>query len=393
MQAAGLDKSKLTAAGIDALRKGDAASARKAFERIVAAGEADAATLVGLAFACRGARDAAAAMAAIDRALALEPGNPQALIVKGDFLAEQGDARAASAFYGAAVRAAPEPQKLPPDLSRELERADQACKRYAAQFEAHLEGRLRERGFSRESSSRRFAESLELLLGRKQVFLQQPRYYYFPGLPQIQFYDRELFPWLDDVERATPGIREELLEILKDESVFKPYVQSAGNRPHNPQKGMLDNPAWSAFYLWRNGERVEANAARCPRTMRALEHVPLTRVQNRSPSVLFSLLRPGAHIPPHNGVVNTRLICHLPLIVPGQCTFRVGNETREWVEGRAWAFDDTIEHEAWNRSSRTRVILIFEVWKPELSEEERTLVNAMFEAIDEHSGEKPAWEI
>ena len=123
-----------------------------------------------------------------------------------------------------------------------------------------------------------------------------------------------------------------------------------------------------------------------------MSEVPLAHVATRSPSVLFSLLRPGAHIPPHNGFVNTRLICHLPLVVPGRCTFRVGNEMRDWVEGRAWVFDDTIEHEAWNRSDRTRVILLFDVWRPELSDEERRLVSTMFEAIDAH-GAGTAWEI
>ena len=98
--------------------------------------------------------------------------------------------------------------------------------------------------------------------------------------------------------------------------------------------------------------------------------------------MLFSLLRPGARIPPHNGFVNTRLICHLPLIVPESCGLRVGNDTRALVEGKAWLFDDTIEHEAWNGSDRTRVILLFEIWRPEFTEEERRLVSAMFQAID-----------
>jgi aspartyl/asparaginyl beta-hydroxylase (cupin superfamily) len=71
----------------------------------------------------------------------------------------------------------------------------------------------------------------------------------------------------------------------------------------------------------------------------------------------------------------------------------VGNDVREWIEGKAWAFDDTIEHEAWNDSDRTRVILLFDVWRPELTEEERALVISLFEAIDEHSGGKPEWEI
>jgi aspartyl/asparaginyl beta-hydroxylase (cupin superfamily) len=156
---------------------------------------------------------------------------------------------------------------------------------------------------------------------------------------------------------------------------------------------MMDNPDWSAFYLWKNGEPVAENAARCPRTLEALRDVPLARVPNRSPSILFSLLRPGTRIPPHHGLVNTRLICHLPLIVPGRCRFRVGNEVREWEQGRAWAFDDTIEHEAANDSSETRVILLFDIWRPELTAEEQGLVSGLFESIDAHTGQKPQWEI
>src|SRR6185369_7390651 len=99
-------------------------------------------------------------------------------------------------------------------------------------------------------------------------------------------------------------------------------------------------------------------------------------------------------LPAHHGLVNTRLICHLPLLVPAQCTFRVGNELRDWQKGKAWLFDDTIEHEAWNRSDQTRVILLFDVWRPELAQEERDLVVSLFEAIDAHGGgRKPDWEI
>ena len=127
--------------------------------------------------------------------------------------------------------------------------------------------------------------------------------------------------------------------------------------------------------------------------MAALAGVPLNQLPNRSPSVMFSLLRPHARIPPHNGLINTRLICHLPLIVPPGCGFRVGNENRHWQEGKAWVFDDSIEHEAWNPSDQTRVILLFEIWRPELTEQERLLVQALFAAIDAQSGQKPAWEI
>ncbi len=393
MHAPPIDARSLVRSGVEALRRGDARAARESFERIVAAGQADASACIGLAYACRSLKDDAASRAAVDKALALEPRNPRALILKADHLADEGDARAASAFYLAAVRAAPPSDQLPADLRKEVGRAQTMCERYAAQFEAFLKDRLLGNGSVDGRTAGRFTHSLDILFGKKGIYFQKPRYYFFPELPQVQFYDRNDFPWLDRIEAATGDIRAELTEVLKEESAFTPYVQGEARRPHNEQEGMLNNPAWSAFYLWKDGEVVADNAARCPRTMSALSGAPLTRVKGRSPAVLFSLLRPGTRIPPHNGFVNTRLICHLPLIVPGSCGLRVGNDTRTLVEGKAWLFDDTIEHEAWNDSARTRVILLFEIWRPELTEEERRLVSAMFEAIDAHGGEKSAWGI
>jgi aspartate beta-hydroxylase len=386
------DVSVLKAEAIEALRCGDSARARASFEGAVAAGAADAALFVGLAYACRGMGDAAAAGAAADRALALEPRNLRALILKADHLAGAGDARGASSFYMAVVRGAPPAEQLPPDLRAEVERASSACERYATQFEMQLREEIARRGIPGASEGR-FAESLDILVGRTRRFVQEPRYYYFPGLASIAFHERERFAFLDALEAATPQIRDELLAVMAQGEAFRPYVESDPGRPRREQAGLVDNPDWSAFYLWKDGELVSGNAARCPRTLKALESVPLCRAPNRSPSVLFSQLRPGAHIPAHTGMVNTRLICHLPIIVPRGCSFRVGNETREWVEGKAWVFDDTIEHEAWNRSAETRVILLFEIWRPELTEDERGLVSAMFEAIDASTGRKPDWEI
>ena len=379
--------SNARAHGIAALRKGDARKARESFERIVAVGQADASAYLGLAYACAGLADHAAARAAVDRALALEPRNLRALIMKADHLAAAGDSRAASSFYRAAVNTAPPAEELPADLRNEVARAQAMCGRYAAQFEAFLRERLVARGLVEGRSTRRFRDSLDILTGGKRIYFQEPRQYFFPGLPQIQFYDRGEFPWLDKVEASTADIRAELIEILKQESAFKPYVEGNANLPQTNPQGMLNNPEWSAFYLWKNGAIVPENAARCPKTLNALADAPMARVRGRSPSILFSLLRPGARIPPHTGEMNTRLICHLPLIVPDKCSFRVGNDTRAPVEGSAWVFDDTIEHEAWNGSDRTRVILLFEIWRPELSAEERALVSAMFEAIDAYNEE------
>ena len=104
--------------------------------------------------------------------------------------------------------------------------------------------------------------------------------------------------------------------------------------------------------------------------MSALQQVPLCTIAGRTPSVLFSLLRPGTRIRPHHGFTNARLICHLPLIVPSDRALRVGNETRAWREGELFIFDDSIEHAAWNLSKELRVVLLFDVWRPELSDKE-----------------------
>jgi tetratricopeptide (TPR) repeat protein len=388
-----VDTRALAQSGAAALRRGDARTARESFERLIAAGPADASCYLALAYACRHLDDSAATLAAVDKALALEPRNLRALVLKADHLAESGDERGASSFYQFAVKVAPPPNEMPADLVDELSRARAMCERYSGQFEAFLRDRLARRGGTEGRHAARFRHSLDILLGRKTIYHQQPRIFFFPELPQIQFYERDDFPWLDKVEAATGDIRAELTEILKEASSFRPYVQHVPGRPRRDLAGLDDNPDWGAFYMWKDGEIAAENAARCPRTMKVMAEVPLARVTSRSPSVLFSLLRPGARIPPHSGLTNTRLICHLPLIVPPDCGFRVGNDVRTPVEGKAWVFDDTMEHEAWNRSDRTRVILLFEIWRPELTEEERGLVTAMFEAIDAYSGQKPAWSI
>ena len=123
--------------------------------------------------------------------------------------------------------------------------------------------------------------------------------------------------------------------------------------------------------------------------MAALATAPMPVIAARSPMALYSLLRPGTHIRPHNGMLNTRLICHLPLITNADCAIRVGNETRTWQQGRLLIFDDSIEHEAWNRGQATRIILLFEIWRPEISRDERKALTAIFEAITAYGGLPP----
>ncbi len=382
---------------MDALRRGDNLVARKIFEQLHAAGNADASICFALAIACQRLRDHECALTSISVALEQDAGNFQYLLLKADLLADTGQHRKAAAFYLSAVRASAELTNVPVALKPEVVRAQEMCAHYASELEelvlSHLAKLATAQGHADLSLAPRICAALEILFGRKQIYPQRPRYFNFPGLAPIQFFEPTQFDWIPRLEAQSDQIRAELEGVLCDHNAFAPYVERRDHPSDATQAGMVDNPDWSAFYLWKNGELVGKNAARCPHTTRAMADVPLTRIANRSPSVLFSLLRPGAHIPPHHGLINTRLIAHLPLIVPGKCRLRVGNDTREWVPGKIWVFDDTIEHQAWNDSNQTRVILLFEIDRPDITADEQALVRGIFAAIDGHSGQRPEWEI
>jgi len=214
---------------------------------------------------------------------------------------------------------------------------------------------------------------------------QRPQFLYFPGIPSQPFYRRERFAEQARLEAAVEVIREELRSVLADAG--DPFVPFLGAPSAEAVAAQLlassgtHEAAWDAFFFYRHGERYDANCARCPRTTALLETLPLVRVRDHAPETLFSVLRPGTHILPHRGVTNTRLVTHLPLIVPPDCALRVGGETHVWEEGRCVTFDDTFEHEAWNHSGQTRVVLIMDSWNPDLSEVERLAVADLVAAI------------
>ncbi len=385
----------LIEAGAGALNRRQFAEARALFEQAAEGPGPEPTACLGLAIACRELGDPAGRLAALDRLLAQEPRHVRGLILKGDHFQEAGDHRAAATFYRSAVAAAPPPERLPPDILSEVRRARTMVERYQQDYSDHIDSALAGTGLvSSGPETTRFAQSVDLMLGRKALFLQQPRHYYFPGLPQIQFYDRAAFDWLEDLEAATGSIRAELLAFLADGSGFAPYVQTQSDRPFDGRHSVRDSEDWTACFLWKDGEAQPQAIDRFPATMAALKDLPLCAIEGRSPSILFSRLKPGARIPPHHGFINTRLIGHLPLIVPGPCGFRVGNETRVWREGEGWLFDDTIEHEAWNDADEDRIILIFDIWRPELTLAERDMVRGLFAAVDSYgSAPTQAWGV
>ncbi|MEO8809663.1 MAG: aspartyl/asparaginyl beta-hydroxylase domain-containing protein [Rhodanobacter sp.] len=212
---------------------------------------------------------------------------------------------------------------------------------------------------------------------------QAPKFLYFPGLPPQPFYARERFPWQAELESAGERIRAELREVIEHGDPLESFLQT-GLREEAEGYLRASGPgpaAWDAFFFFRHGERHAEHCARCPQTAALLDATPLVRIRDHAPETLFSVLRPGTHILPHRGVTNTRLVTHLPLIVPSDCALRVGGETHVWQTDRCVTFDDTFEHEAWNHSGQTRVVLILDCWNPDLSEAEQAAVTDLVEAI------------
>ncbi|HEY3777603.1 MAG TPA: aspartyl/asparaginyl beta-hydroxylase domain-containing protein [Rhizomicrobium sp.] len=371
-----------------ALMRKDFARARERLERAGRAAPEQPAIPLNLSFVFRATGDAAAEMAALIAALTIDPYFFPALLAKGLLLERMGRDRQAARVFKDVLTIAPPEEQISPELRAPLARAREAVEQNAAALEAYLRAPL-EAAASRhiDVNLARFEECRGIALGRKKVFTQRPSMLHYPRLPAIQFYDRELFPWLAALEAASDAIREELEVVLREDAAeMRPYVLHPEGAPLNQWAELNRSLRWSVFFLWEHGKRIDSHCARCPRTAAALENLPLMQVKGFSPNVMFSVLAPHTTIPPHTGDTNARLVGHLPLILPSDCRFRVGNDTREWRHGEAWIFDDTIEHEAWNDSDEPRVILIFDAWNPYLSRAEQDMVSALLIGITDYYG-------
>lgn len=178
--------------------------------------------------------------------------------------------------------------------------------------------------------------------------------YSLVGNPPV--FDPAAFPWIGALERDWETIHAELEAVMRHHDAI-PTLDSISP----DHKRIAPKNQWRSFFLWGYGYRVDSNCARCPATARAVERIPGLN------SAFFSILAPGIHIPPHEGVTKGLLTCHLGLIVPREaerCRMRVGPEFVRWSEGRALAFDDTYTHEVWNDTDDTRVVLLIQFERP-----------------------------
>ena len=368
------------AAADAAVRAGDLAQGAALLETALDQGQGSVAQWLQLAGLRRALRQPRKALDAVHRALALAPLDFMALVMRAGLLERIGDPGAGEAWVEAlAQRPVGE---LPPPLAAAVAEGEKVAAVYEAQRAArHAAATAASEGGAGEDEAWRIARFRSNVLRKTRVWHSQPTHFHFPGLVEREYHPRARFPWLAEVEAATDVIRAEMLTAMQSERAeLLPYIQYEEHEALDQWRPLNRNKDWTAIHLLRMGQRVEANAALCPQTMALLARMPQPQVPGASPNAMFSLLAPHTTIPPHVGVNNTRLLCHLPLVVPEGCWFRVGGETRPWREGQAFVFDDTVEHEAANPTGQLRVVLIFDVWHPDLSPREREAVAALVAA-------------
>jgi aspartyl/asparaginyl beta-hydroxylase (cupin superfamily) len=326
------------------------------------------------------------ALDAVHRALSLRPLDFTALMLRASLLDGLNDPGAPEA-WGNALANKPGGD-LPPQLLAAIARGEQRHAEWLAERERRMAANMSAAEANADPEElRRIQRFRSNVLRKTKPFHSQPTHFHFPELAEREFHPRKLFPWLETIEQATDVIADELAAVMAAERAeLVPYIQYEDHLPLDQWRDLNRNPDWTAIHLWRNGERLDANARHCPATLKLLEGLPQPQVAGAGPNAMFSLLAPNTRIPAHVGVSNARLVCHLPLIVPEGCWFRVGAETRDWRRGQAFVFDDTIEHEAMNPSDQLRVVFIFDVWHPDLSGVERDAIRALMEADAPGSG-------
>lgn len=358
-----------------AMARGDVHQAASLLELAAQRGR-DSSTLLRLATIRRSVGDLTGAVQAASAAVELAPRNFVMSLLLGSLREATGAIHAAERAYRMACRVAPLDLSFQPAIAKQIDRARSSVE---------AAGQWRKRLFDWQPAAdsgltpdedRRLRGFRSNILENLEAGPLTPPLFLLPGIRSKKYFDARDFTGITGLEAATDDIRDEFLGVADTLDLNLPQ-SSTGN--HVMGSDGSSTGKWSMIPLIRNGIVVEEFAARCPLTMALANELAMPRLGFISPSLYFSVLEPGSRIAPHTGITNARVIAHLPLIVPDRCGFKVGGETREWEVGRAMVFDDMTTHEAWNDSGETRVVLIADLWRPELSVSERRGVEELMD--------------
>ncbi len=334
------------------------------------------------------AGDFSNAEAQIRAAIALAPGAPILHLEHGQIFEQQNNINAATRAYYRAVMKARAKGLWLDDATVPAQVLPQVL--HAMQFvETHRDGVLHA---LLEPLYAQFGKTeLERVTGALNIYLgsdltkpasphQRPHFLYVPGLTETPFVDAKRFSWIDAALDARAAIAAEAHAVFANQRGVEPFLQAA---PGNDLTVYIagDQAKWEAHFFYRHGLANPENLAASPATANLLAKAPLVRIAEHAPEICFSALTPGSHILAHTGVTNLRLVAHLPLILPDRCALKVAGIERAWKLDEVLIFDDTFEHEAWNRSDQTRVILLMDAWHPDLTQAEQIAFAELIEGI------------
>jgi len=369
--------------GVHAFQRGDSVAALELLQQARTRAPRDPMIALTIGRIHRDGGRPAQEWSAIIAALEIDPYFLPALLGKGEFFEQQRKPRDAAAAFRDVLKVAPAEPEWPPALRRRLAHAREVVERDTQDLVDYLSHRVAAKRTTVDAAlAGRWDEAVSILAGRTRPYHSECNQLHVPRLPALTFYDDGLFPWMRELESRTDAIKAELQQMIASRGdEFVPYIQYRPGDPVNQWDKLNHSRNWSGFHLYAHGEPVHEHLSRCPRTAEALALVDSVDIPGLCPNAMFSALAPGAHIPPHTGETNARLVAHLPLVVPENCSYRVGYDWKQWREGKCWVFDDTIEHEARNDSDQLRVILMFDVWNPLLSLAEREMAAALAGAM------------
>lgn len=231
-----------------------------------------------------------------------------------------------------------------------------------------------------KSAMERVTKAIQMYTGERPLVLadprQQPNYLYVPDLPLAPVFDPSVLAFAEQYESAAASIQAELKQLQNQSKDFRPFQEGEEG------KSLTEGGAWDAYFFYRHGKTYTEHLAQCPATARALSQLPLVHIKDHAPEVCFSIMQPGTHILPHRGATNSRAVLHLGLDIPDHCRLNLpGIAELSWQEGKIFAFDDTYLHEAWNRSDKTRAVILADIWNPYLREEEQIALTVLIEQI------------
>ena len=214
---------------------------------------------------------------------------------------------------------------------------------------------------------------------------QRPDYPCFPGLRHKPWHDARKFEAVGILESCFSAIREEAMHLGDEAEVDYSRATApwrSWKRPWTLFRSAARPRTWTVYLLHHMGVAIAEAASRCPRTMAAIKLLPRACGDYAWSDCIFSAMAGGAHLRPHCSVDNLRVRIHLGISVPDGCSLRVGSETRAWEEGKCLVFEDSFEHEVWNRSESRRIVLIVDLWHPDLSDVEVRALTAGFRKSD-----------